>query len=298
MEEEVIGIQNIDTGIGSAGVGFVVVPSNIDREQYINDCYRTNTLTINGGKGYGYFSGVHADINVMQNISFPNDEENRGTAVVWVKDAISQFPVIIGVLRKQNEYYSLAENQYRLKKDNIEKTRVVELFIDGDTSSLDVNIVGDKDEPANVNIKLSSENKDSTFNLSCDNEINISSDKNVNIESNQKITIQVTDKGEVKGSIYYELGTGLVYKDEFKNEINCKDSEINIISKKINHNSGKEPMVLGDTLTGILKDILTAIQKLTVITPVGISSPPVNIADFVSIQAKLNTIKSKISNIE
>lgn len=74
MEEDVIGIRNLDTGIGSAGVGFVVVPSEVDRVQYINDCYRTNTLTINGGKGYGYFSGVHADINVMQCIKFPTDE--------------------------------------------------------------------------------------------------------------------------------------------------------------------------------------------------------------------------------
>ena len=55
MEEEYIGIRNLDTGIGSAGVGFVVVPSDIDREQYINDCYRTNTLTINGGKGLRIF---------------------------------------------------------------------------------------------------------------------------------------------------------------------------------------------------------------------------------------------------
>ena len=298
MEEEIIGIQKLDTGVGSAGVGFVVVPSDIDREQYINDCYRTNTLTINGGRGYGYFRGVHADINVMQNISFPSGDENRGTAVIWVKDAISQLPVIVGVLRKQNEYYSLSENQYRLKRDNVDKTRVVELFIDGDTSSLDINVVGDKDEPANVNIKLNSENKDSIFNLSCDNEINISSEKNINIESNKKVSIQITDKGELKSSIFYELGTGFVYKDEFENEVNCKDGEINIVSNKINHNSGKEPMVLGDTLATILEDILKSIQKLTVITPVGTSTIPVNVSEFAIIQSKINTIKSKKSNIE
>ena len=45
MEDEVIGIRNLDTGIGSAGVGFVVVPSEVDRVQYINDCYRTNPLS-------------------------------------------------------------------------------------------------------------------------------------------------------------------------------------------------------------------------------------------------------------
>jgi hypothetical protein len=296
MDEEVIGIRNLDTGIGSAGVGFVVVPSEVDRVQYINDCYRTNTLTINGGKGYGYFSGVHADINVMQNIHFPTDEENRGTPVVWVKDAISQLPVIVGVLRKQNEYYSLNENQWRLKRGT--ETRNVEIFVDGTTAGLDITVLGDKDEPANIDIKLTSENKDSVLNVVSDNEINITGEKAVNVTSNQKATLKVTEKGEDKMSLSYELGIGLKYKDEFENEITAKDGQVDIISKKINHNSGKEPMVLGDTLAKLLDDMLKAIQAITVITPSGGSSVPVNIADFAAIQAKLDTIKSKISNIE
>jgi hypothetical protein len=298
MEEEIIGIQNLDTGIGNAGVGFVVVPTDIDREQYINNCYRTNTLTINGGEGYGYFRGVHADIDVMQNITFPDDDENRGTAVVWVKDSISQLPVIVGVLRKQNEYYSLSENQYRLKRNNIDKTRVVEIFIDGDTSSLDINIVGDKHEPANVNIKLSSENNDSVFNLSCDNEINVSSDKNINIESNQKISIQISDKGEIKSTISYELGTGLIYKDEFENEVKCKDGEIDIISNKINHNSGKEPMVLGNTFVDLMKQLINAINSITVPIPQGISGTPLNYSVFNKISSDLEKTLSKISNLD
>lgn len=296
MDEEVIGIRNLDTGIGSAGVGFVVVPSEVDRVQYIKDCYRTNTLTINGGKGYGYFSGVHADINVMQNIHFPTDEENRGTPVVWVKDAISQLPVIVGVLRKQNEYYSLNENQWRLKRGT--ETRNVEIFVDGTTAGLDITVLGDKDEPANIDIKLTSENKDSVLNVVSDNEINITGEKAVNVTSNQKATLKVTEKGEDKMSLSYELGVGLKYKDEFENEITAKDGQVDIISKKINHNSGKEPMVLGDTLAKLLDDMLKAIQAITVITPSGGSSVPVNIGDFAAIQAKLDTIKSKISNIE
>lgn len=296
MEEDVIGIRNLDTGIGSAGVGFVVVPSEVDRVQYINDCYRTNTLTINGGKGYGYFSGVHADINVMQNIKFPTDEENRGTPVVWVKDAVSQLPVIVAVLRKQGDYYSLDENQYRLKRGT--ETRNVEIFVDGNTAGLDITILGDKEEPANIDIKLSSENADSVLNVSCDNEINIIGNKSVNVVTNQKATLKVKEKGEEKMSLSYELGVGLNYKDEFENEVVAKDGEVDIISKKINHNSGKEPMVLGDTLAKLLDDMLKAIQAITVISPVGVTSVPVNIADFAAIQAQLDTIKSKISNLE
>lgn len=296
MEDEVIGIRNLDTGIGSAGVGFVVVPSEVDRVQYINDCYRTNTLTINGGKGYGYFSGVHADINVMQNIKFPTDEENRGTPVVWVKDAVSQLPVIVAVLRKQGEYYSLNENQFRLKRGT--ETRNVEIFIDGSTSALDITILGDKEEPANIDVKLSSENADSVLTVSCDNEINIIGEKAVNVTTNKKATLKVTEKGEDKMSLSYELGVGLKYKDEFENEVTAKEGQVDVISKKINHNSGKEPMVLGNTLADLLNEFLAAVQKITVISPVGVTSVPVNIKDFAAIQAKLDTIKSQISNLE
>lgn len=298
MDEEILGIRNLDTGIGTAGVGFVVVPSNIDREQYIKDCYRTNTLSINGGIGYGIFNGVHADNDVMQNITFPTDEENRGTAVVWVRDSISQLPVIVAVLRKQSEYYNLSENQYRLKRHNTDKTRVVELFVDGDTSDFELTVIGDKKQPARVNIKLSSQNKDSVFTLSCDNEINVSSDKKITLESNEQINVQLTQKGEDKATIKYVVEEGFSYKDEFGNEIICKDNEITLKSEKINHNSGKEPMVLGNTLVNILNDLLKAIQQLTVISPVGATSIPVNVADFVEIQSKLETIKSKISNLE
>lgn len=296
MEDEVIGIRNLDTGIGSAGVGFVVVPSEVDRVQYINDCYRTNTLTINGGKGYGYFSGVHADINVMQNIKFPTDEENRGTPVVWVKDAVSQLPVIVAVLRKQGEYYSLNENQFRLKRGA--ETRNVEIFIDGSTSALDITILGDKEEPADINVKLSSENADSVLTVSCDNEINIIGEKAVNVTTNKKATLKVTEKGEDKMSLSYELGVGLKYKDEFENEVTAKEGQVDVISKKINHNSGKEPMVLGNTLADLLNEFLAAVQKITVISPVGVTSVPVNVGDFDAIQAKLDTIKSQISNLE
>lgn len=276
--EEIIGIQNLDTGVGSAGVGFVVVPSEVDRVQYINDCYRTNTLTINGGKGYGYFSGVHADINVMQCIKFPTDEENRGTPVVWVKDAVSQLPVIVAVLRKQGDYYSLDENQYRLKRGT--ETRNVEIFVDGNTAGLDITVLGDKDEPANIDIKLSSENTDSVLNVSCDNEINIIGNKSVNVVSNSDVKVSIKDKGDV-----------LTF-------IEAKKEQVNIVSKQIIHSSGKEHMVLGDTLAQLLKDMLSAIMKITVPTSVGSSGTPINTAEFNSISNRVDDILSEISKIE
>lgn len=290
-----IGIVKIETGVSSGGVGYLVVPEEIDRIQYIEDCYRTQTVSINAGEGYGYFNAVRCPQNVLENLQFPT-ENNRGTPVVWIKDGLSHLPVIVGWLRKEGDYYALGENQYRVSKGN--NKRNVELFIDGNTSTFQINVLGDKKEPANVQIKLSSENKDSVFNLSSDNEVQLTGVEKATLNSNKEIQLLVKEEGEKKFQIKYSLGEGFLYEDEFENSIRCVDGLMEINSKKINHNEGKEPMVLGNTLEGLLSDLLTAIQKITVISPVGATSTPVNTADFIKIQNKLSEIKSKKSNLD
>lgn len=292
-----IGISNLDTGVGSAGVGFVVVPNETEREQYIEDCYRTNTLTINGGMGYGFFHNVHTDEAVMQNITFPTDEDNRGTAVVWVRDAVSQLPVIIGTLRKQGDYYALKERQFLLKRGDNGK-KIVEVFIDGNETNLDITLSGDDKNPANMNVKLSSENKDSTLNIISDNKLQIQSDNIITHQSSGKIEFKIKEKGEQKIYASYELGKGFYYEDIFENKVVYDEKGINITAKKISHNGGKEPMVLGDTLESLLNELLTAIQKMTVMTSVGSSTVPVNVSDFIKIQNKIKNIKSKKSNLD
>lgn len=290
-----IGIVKVDTGVGSGGVGYLVVPEEIDRTQYIDDCYRTQTVSINAGEGYGYFNAVRCPQNVLENLQFPT-EGNRGTPVLWVKDGMSHLPVIVGWLRKEGDYYALGENQWRISRGN--DKRNVEIFVDGNTSSFQINVLGDEQEPANLQIKLSSKNKDSVFNLSSDNEIQLSGVKKTVLNSNNEIQLLIKEEGEKKFQIKYTLKEGFLYEDEFENSIRCVDELIELKSKKINHNEGKEPMVLGDTLEKILSDMLTAIQKITVVSPAGTTSPPVNIADFAKIQQQLSKIKSEHSNLD
>lgn len=327
-EENYIGIENIVTGIGTAGVGFVVVPDEDSREDYIKDCYRTMKVTINGGTGYGYFSGVNVCPDVMQNIIFPR-ESNRGTPVVWVKDAISNLPVIVGYLQSEGEFHFTSQWQYRLKRSN--DGRFVEIFVDGDEADLQINILGDKTNPANITIKINSENEDSEFNVYCDNRLSITAKNDVNLNTNNKFSVNITTEDkEIKGKIEYEIGTGLsvisedsmkivindkeddskkasfeykvgsgfTYEDEFENKITAKNGEVNIISKKINLGKGVEPLVLGDTLVQTMGQILDAITTLTVMTPVGVSGPPLNSAQFTAIKSKLKMVLSKLSNTD
>ena len=293
---EIIGINSVDAGIGSAGVGFVVVPKGINADEYIRDCYRTNTVTINGGRGYGYFSGVHVDEAVMQNITFPTDEINRGTAVIWVKDAISQMPIIVGSLRKHDDFYKLEENQFRMKRSSGEKN--VEIFADANDSLIDISIIGDEASPAEFKIKLSSPNSNSVLNISSDNEITLESEKLVKIISNDEANIQVRTEGELKCEAKYKVGKGFDYKDEFGNTVSCTDEKVEVVSKQVVHNSGKESMVLGDTLEKLLDKTLNAIIKLTVPTALGPSGTPINKAEFQDVLSELKTILSKKSKLE
>jgi hypothetical protein len=53
-----------------------------------------------------------------------------------------------------------------------------------------------------------------------------------------------------------------------------------------------EAAILGDTLKGLMDELIDAITQLTVISPAGTTSPPVNVAAFTAIKARLQTMLS------
>lgn len=290
-----IGIKNLNNDIGSAGVGFVVIPEYADRDQYIKDCYRTNTLTINGGLGYGFFSNINVDQSLMQEIKFPIDKNNRGTSVIWVKDSISQLPVIIGSLRKQEDYQELDENQFIIKRSG--ENGNVEIFLDGDKNRLDINLLNDNElENSVFNIKLNSKNKNSVFNIQVDNEINIKSEKTINISSSNS-SLNILNGNEKNIEIFLSK-SGLLYKDDKNNQLKIGEDGVNIISDNIIQNSGDNHIVLGEKLNDMIKELIDLITKIKVTTPSGISSPPINSPEFLNIKTKLSEHLSNKSRVE
>lgn len=308
------------TTVGQSGVGFVVVPNDDKREDYINDCYRTMSVTINGGFGYGYISNVKILGNVLQQIKFPLKSTERGTPVFWVRENFTNRPIIVGVIPEGNYTNLLTEGQGRYVQQVGE--RVVEIFEDATNGVLNISVVSDSEHPANVRIKASSGTTESVLEVESDGIVRVSGNQ---IESVARQDFKMVLKNAVDDELVTITGDEkkVEYIDQFKTNVRlskesvdvnteidvnveAKDSAINVTSKeinlktdnKLNLDSGKEPMVLGDTLKGILNDILKAIQTMTVMTPTGPSSVPINVADFASIQAKLQTILSKKSNLD
>ena len=280
--------------IGQAGIGYIVIPDNETREEYINNCYYSCTVTIDGGYGYSFIENVPIPLEVLQKIKFPLTEDKVGSRVIWMRENTFNRPVIVAILNDVYEPNGMVAGQNRYVQEI--NGNVVEMFMDANTSTLNIKVTGNTDAPSNINI-ISNTNENSEINVTSSGKVKINA-KNLVVEA-FKDAVFALKKNSSKNLLKIESNeTQLHLIDQFENEITLKDDEINVVGKKINHNEGKEPMVLGDTLKGILSDLIDAITAITVVTPAGSSSVPSNAVQFAQIKAKLSNILSQKSNLE
>lgn len=306
--------------IGISGIGYIIVPEDATREQYIQNCYRTSTVAIQGGYGYGYIFNVKILPGVLQKITFPLKSTERGTAVFWIREGTDNRPIVIGIVSENGVTNLLTGGQERFNQNVGDKT--VEIFLDANVPLLNLNIVGDGNTPAVVNIKVSGGNPDDKINIESDGQVHLSApqleanvSKAVNlVVTNEKgkdaisvsassetlefkATMTNTDEEEVMSITGNE--EKMEFKDLHGNSATFNEDGVKVVTAdKLNINDGNEPMVLGQTLVDILGEILDGIAALTVTTPVGASSVPVNIATFTEIKGKLDSILSQISNLD
>ena len=289
--------EEINSDIGTSGVGYIAIPDDVDRDLFISDCYRTETVCINGGINAGFFYNISVTKSVIKEIQFPIDSKSFGSPVVWVNIPLFNKPVVVGVLKYEEDFGQNGENEFNISR--MIANRSVSLSMRADDATIDINILGDSNNTGALNINIISDNEDSSLDVFVKGKIKLHSTSDIEIISDDKFSFKVVDEDNKElGSIYYKSGVGLFYNDEFSNKIEVKDSELLLDSKKIIHNSGNQAMIRGNDQKGILDEILDAIMSLTVLTPLGPSSVPVNIATFISIKAKLETILSKKSFLE
>ena len=282
------------TCLGESGIGYVVIPDNDTRDEYINNCYYSCTVTIDGGYGYSYIENVPIPLELLQQIKFPLKEDEVGSRVFWVRENTFNRPVIVGILNNLYEPNGMVAGQNRYVQEI--NGNVVEIFMDANTAEMNIKVTGSKNNPSKINV-ISNTNEDSEINVTSSGKVKISA-KNLIVEA-FKDAVFTLKKNDSKELLKIESNdTQLKITDQFDNEVTLKDGEIDVISDKINHNGGNEPMVLGNTLKESLSNLIDAILSMTMVTPTGASSTPMNAAQFIQIKSQLNNILSQKSNLE
>jgi len=124
--------------------------------------------------------------------------------------------------------------------------------------------------------------------------LNSASDFTLDVDGNVMSNIVGDRTHETRGSITSNIQGDLNVSVGGTAEHDISERVVwNVPEMYFGEQDQSEPIVLGQTLVGILNDLLTAIQQQTHTSPVGPTGPPINAAQFASIQNQLQTILSQ-----
>lgn len=291
------------------GVGYVIIPSNVEREEFVDVCYKTNTLSILT-EGSMVFHNVLVDVDAMQSVEFPEEESPYGTPVIWASLNTGQV-FVVGVLIKKGQI-SKSQDEKSMRIIRADEKGSVSMNFDGVRHQIDLN-VNSIDGASRLNIVATDPKGESLIDFKVGGNFQLFVSNTISFYTNKKFEIVIFDEEvkEERTKFLYVFQEGFTYEDEFGNKL-----LINKDFMRIQHNSGKtfeinesaislgsetssaEKAVLGDTLKSILDELFDEIAKLTVNTPLGPSTVPINIAAFQQIKAKLETILSKLVSLD
>ena len=176
-----------NNGIPAGGIGYVVMPNNsADISDYIQQCYRSNEITISG-EGFGIISHVKVADGIMQHLQFPNDEDGKGSMVVWIRESFYNRPIVVGTMTNNDTAVIISPGQ---SKEVQEYGGVsVGTFTDALNGVLSLLSVGNENRPVKIVMKASGSNEDE-IELNATKEIRHVS-KTFSVESTDDFKVQI-----------------------------------------------------------------------------------------------------------
>lgn len=269
------------------GVGYVIIPTRVDRDAYVATCFRRERVTILGEAGCGMIKDCYISREALREISFPKDDKELGTAITYIVNSYNPKPIIIGILSKESESQLLEEGEFRLEK-TFNNSKV---SITGRAQTGDILIdVENNDGKGSLIINVTGKEDGSALKINCKGDATIYSDDTVNIETVGVINIKSIDKtDETKFSLIKVVNDNV--------NITPVDGGTFTIS------SGSEPILLGiktvDQLTkelNISKAILQIINGATIATASPGTPDTLQVALKAALAGKTNADYSKIKS--
>lgn len=229
-------IKSLDGEKSSGGIAYIFIPQDVTREDYINKCLRTNSISlINENER---LDNVIISQNIINDLTFPETINTLGSGLVWIKLSPTNQMVAISVINRKERIILDKENQINLRKEN--KYCSVSVLGNPNESFLNIEVENKGQNTKNtseINLKILGGNQDSKLNIYSSGNIDIISKNKIFTQTNNSFVLSVLDEGENKemANISYIKRRGFAYKDEFDNQIEISEfgSEINIGDNKI-----------------------------------------------------------------
>ena len=225
----------------AAGIGYVIIPKNLNLEEYLKICLRNSTVTIITNSGE-ILKNIYVDRGVWNEIEFPKDNKTKGSAVIWLNIPSNDSAVVIGALNKKDQLNKNdSTNIFNFERSDINQTSA-QIRGDGNLGKIDIIVDGKIEDESQINIKVLNDDENGKLSIYVQGDIIIESENDINLKCFNIFNLNIVDEvnPENQTNISYELTKGFVYYDEFKNNIQINDKGIVIIDKYENKISTSE----------------------------------------------------------
>lgn len=303
-----------DTLLQPVGFGYIFMPVDVDRDLFVQTCYRTGRVTIIDDAGGGVIKDCYITVEALQNVKFPRECGKMGQPVMWVAQGFQNQPVVIGTFPLVDKVEDRMDEAFKVHREwdgnvlDIQgSARDGVLFINiegspafmklsangGDDSVLELNssgtvkVTGCQKLQATayeeMNVELLDVEADNRTGITV-NKDGIAAEANYGEENNKNaVKSSINGEGINVEAVYDEKSYSVKIDSEasitkFQNStVELKEDSLSIEqgAAKIAMENGKVSWVNNNTgLNDLLKKLHDIIQNLTVSTASGPSGTP------------------------
>lgn len=318
----------LETGVRSfrspISLWYVYLPSDKDRDEYISNCIRTNTITVVNTNGE-VRSKVKIGRLAMQVLQFPESSSSVGSPVVCANVENKSQLLVIEVYDFEDEFVLINENEFAVSRKT--QSSSAELRVQGSKGIVLINVDSDNKEGGKLIINVANSENAGEVALEVDGSVSVKANGEIRNESNSNISSVVYNDVDSfdRLSINFNLTEFEVLRqtrsdaesdlrtlssltlNESRFAYQLFDEDEAIITSIVSNadattisgatnvilGEGAESIVLGETLAQLLKDVLQEISISQ--TSVG---PLLNAAKIAAFIKQVDTILSKYSKTD
>lgn len=227
------------------GKGYIYLPEEIDRSQYVQQSLQNGKVSILT-EDSGVISEVFVSKICLPFLEFPPKVGELGSFIIYVTEQLQKQPIIVGILDKAG-FTSLSENEWVLKKSS--QGSIVEISGNPNNCLLHQNVTSKSSQsPTLLTTVGGNDLHNSQHSLEVDGSITEKSIEHT-IESS-KFEVQTKD-------------------EDSESFISQTSEEIDIQAPKIRLNGGSNSAVLGNELAKFLFNFVDELGSITIHTAIG-----------------------------
>lgn len=260
--------------------GYIGLPTDMDREQFITLCHQSKTVSVRTEIG-GFHNHVPISLDDLNVITFPETYKDLGSGVVLGCSSEKEKYFILKVFEPTSELLDTKENQFKIKRHYNGSS--VEVTGSGKDKFIGITVdSSDKEEGSGTfYVSVSNKSKSAKLKVEVLGNIELFSEKKTTINSSEKILLKTTKSTDPKQYSSFEQTNNLNH----------------FVSDKFKINNGDQSMVLGDLLKDFSDRLITTLAASTVTTALG-QMPLLNATQIANFKQETNKWLSKIGSLD